>query len=431
MIERYTTRRMAELWSPKNRFQKWLDIEILACEAWNKIGVIPDEALEKIKKKANFSIERIEEIEAVVKHEVIAFIQSVSEFVGPEAKYIHMGMTSSDVIDTAFALLLREAADFIIEGIDKLMEAIKQKAFLYKNTPMIGRTHGVHAEPITFGLKMAMWYEEMKRNRIRIGNAKENISYGKISGAVGTYSHLNPFIEEYVCEKLGLKAAPVSNQIIPRDHHAEYFTTLSIIASTLEKFATEIRHLQKTEVLEVEEPFTPGQKGSSAMPHKRNPVASENICGLARLVRAYCIASLENIALWHERDISHSSVERVIAPDATTLLDFMLQRMESIVSGMIVYPERMRENIEKTGGMIFSETLLLRLVEKRITRIEAYEVIQDIAMEAWSKNEEFRSLVKNDERITKYLSDKEIEECFDLNHTLRFTDYIFKRIFEQ
>lgn len=430
MIERYTTNRMAELWSAESKFKKWLEIEIIACEAWNKLGVIPDEALEKIKKNANFSVERINEIEKTVKHDVIAFIQCVSEYVGPEAKYIHLGMTSSDVIDTAFALLLREAADFIIEGIEKLMDAIREKAFLYKYTPMIGRTHGVHAEPITFGLKMAMWYEEMKRNRLRIKNARENINYGKISGAVGTYSHLNPFVEEYVCGKLGLKVAPISNQIIPRDHHAEYFTTLSIIACTLEKFATEIRHLQKTEVLEVEEPFTAGQKGSSAMPHKRNPVASENICGLARLVRSYTIASLENIALWHERDISHSSVERVIAPDATTLIDFMLQRMESIIRGMIVYPERMMENLEKTRGMIFSETILLRLIEKGLTRIEAYEIIQDIAMKAWNEKNEFRSLVKNDERIKKYLNEKEIDDCFDIKHSLKFVEYVFKRVFE-
>ncbi len=431
MIERYTRKEMAKIWSQDEKFKTWLKIEVLACEAWNKLGFIPDDAIKEIKAKAGFDIERIDEIEKRVKHDVIAFLTNVSERVGKSSRYIHFGMTSSDVLDTSFAVQLSSAAALIIEDIKELLVVLKKLAYRYKDTPMIGRTHGVHAEPITFGLKVAIWYEEMKRNLNRMQIAKETISYGKISGAVGTFSTLLPEIESYVCEKLGLKPEPVSNQIVQRDRHAYFFTTLAIIASSIEKIALEIRHLQRTEVLEAEEPFTKGQKGSSAMPHKRNPILSENLCGLARLVRGYAFSALENIALWHERDISHSSVERVIGPDATILIDFMLTRLTSMLSGLEVYPENMMKNLNLTSGLIFSERVLLELIKKGMSREEAYAVVQKNAMEARRDGADFKELLKKDKIVAKFLTPEEIEECFDLKHHLSNVDKIFNRVFKE
>ncbi|MCP3676156.1 MAG: adenylosuccinate lyase, partial [Deltaproteobacteria bacterium] len=351
MIERYARKEMAAIWAPENRFKRWLDVEVAACEAWNRLGKIPARSLRVIQEKADFDVERIDEIERTVKHDVIAFLTSVADFVGPDSRYIHMGLTSSDVLDTSLALLMKEAASLIIKDIKGLMEVIKVRAFEHKMTVTIGRSHGIHAEPTTFGLKMALWHDEMKRNLQRMKRARDVIGYGKISGAVGTFANLPPFVEEYVCKKLGLKCAPVSTQIVQRDRHAEYFSTLSIIATSIEKFAVEIRHLQRTEVLEAEEHFTRGQKGSSAMPHKRNPVLSENLTGLARLVRGYGQSALDNIPLWHERDISHSSVERVIGPDATILVDFMLARMTTLVRDLVVYPKNMEKNLHLLQGL--------------------------------------------------------------------------------
>ena len=429
MISRYTRPEMAKLWSLKNKYQKWLEIEILVCEAWAEKGVIPKEALAKIKEKASFSVERIAEIETQVKHDVIAFISNVEENIGPEGRYLHLGLTSSDILDTANAVLLKEAMEIILEDVEEVMSILREQAFAYKDTPMIGRSHGVHAEPITFGLKLALWYEEMRRNKKRLQQAKEDISYGKISGAVGTFAHLEPEIEEYVCPKLGLKPAPITNQIIQRDRYAHYFTVLAILAGTIEKIALEIRHLQRTEVLEVEEPFTKGQKGSSAMPHKRNPIQCENLCGLARLVRTNAIAALENIALWHERDISHSSVERVIMPDSTILSDFMLHRLKKILANMEVYPERMLKNIYLTKGLIFSQALLLALVKKGLPRQKAYEMIQDCAMRVWQGEQDLKTQVLSHKEIKVYLTPAEIEKIFDLKYCLRHVDKIFARIF--
>ncbi|MBI5892976.1 MAG: adenylosuccinate lyase [Deltaproteobacteria bacterium] len=430
MIERYARKDMAKIWETENRFKKWLDIEVAACEAWAKLGEIPNNAVKNIRDKACFDIKRIDEIEAVVKHDVIAFLTSVAEFVGTDSRYIHKGMTSSDVLDTSLAILLKEASDLIITGIKSMMGVLKEKAFEYKDTVMIGRSHGIHAEPITFGLKMALWHEEMKRNLERMKTAKDIISYGKISGAVGTFANIPPFVEEYVCKKLGLKPAPVSTQIIQRDRHAEYFTTLAIIASSVEKFAVEIRHLQRTEVLEAEEPFTKGQKGSSAMPHKRNPVLSENLTGLARLVRGYANAAMENIPLWHERDISHSSVERVIAPDAAILVDFMLNRMTGLIKDLNVYPENMKKNLDKMKGLINSQRVLLALAEKGASREDAYKVVQRNAMKVWAKGMNFKTLLLKDKDVVKYLSKKEISELFDIAYHLKNVDYIFKRVFK-
>ena len=429
MIPRYTRPEMGKIWSLENKYQKWLDVELAVCEAWNKLGVIPDEALAKIKEKAAFSVERIDEIEAKVKHDVIAFITNVEENIGPEGRYLHLGLTSSDILDTANALLLKEAMEMILADVDAVLEVVKEQALRYKDTVMIGRSHGVHAEPITFGLKLALWYEELKRNKKRLIHALEDISYGKISGAVGTYAYLNPELERYVCEKLGLKPAPVSSQIIQRDRYAHYFTALAILAGTIEKIALEIRHLQRTEVLEVEEPFTKGQKGSSAMPHKRNPIQCENLCGLARLVRTNAMAALENIALWHERDISHSSVERVIMPDSTILIDFMLQRLKNILTNMHVYPERMKKNLELTKGLIFSQGILLALVQKGLPRQRAYEMVQTCAMQVWQGKGDLKSQILASEEIKQYLSFEEIEQIFDLKHHLRHVETIFKRVF--
>jgi adenylosuccinate lyase len=429
MIERYTTPRMKSLWSDQNKFQKWLDIELLACEAQAKLGIIPKTALPKIKKKAKFDVERIAQIEEKTKHDVVAFLTNVAENIGKEGKYVHYGMTSSDILDTSLSLLMREAGEVILQDLGNLSLSLKKKALKFKHTPMMGRTHGVHAEPITLGLKFVLWYAETQRNIERLKKAIETVSVGKISGAVGTFSNLNPKVEEYVCKRLKLKPAPVSSQIIQRDRHAEFMNGLAIIASSIEKFATEIRSLQRTEILELEEGFAKGQKGSSAMPHKRNPITCERLCGLARLVRTNAQASLENITLWHERDISHSSVERVIIPDSTILVDYMLTQFTRIIENLLVYSDNMRKNLEKTKGMIFSGRLLLKLSEKTPSKEEAYQIVQDNAMRAWNKDENFRELIKNDKRVKKYLNKEEIEECFSLDYYLRNVDYIFNRVF--
>jgi len=430
MIERYTTPQMKFLWSDQNRFQKWLDIEILACEAMAHLGMIPPAAVSRIRRKAKFDVKRIAKIEEKTKHDVIAFLTNVAEHVGPESKYIHFGMTSSDILDTSLSLLMREAGEVILGDLQKSGVLVRKKAFKFKHTPMIGRTHGIHAEPMTLGLKFALWYAEIKRDLERLKRTIETVSVGKISGAVGTFSNLSPRVEEYVCRKLRLKPAPISNQIIQRDRHAEYMTTLAIIASTIEKFSTEIRSLQRTEILEVEEGFSKGQKGSSAMPHKRNPITCERLCGLARLVRTNAQAALENMTLWHERDISHSSVERIIIPDSTIMVDYMLIQFNRIMENLIVYPENMIRNLDKTGGMIFSGRLLLALSQKASTKEEAYQIVQENAMQAWTRNKNFKELIRNDKRVRRYLNTKEIEECFNLNYYLRNVDYIFRRVFK-
>jgi adenylosuccinate lyase len=429
MIPRYSREIITKIWSPENRYKKWLDVEILACEAMAKLGKIPESALKNIKENVSIKVERIDEIEKTTKHDVIAFLTSLTEKVGEDGRFIHMGLTSSDVLDTALAVQLKESAEILLGNIDQLLVVLKRRAFENKNTLMIGRSHGIHAEPITFGLKMALWYQEMQRNRQRLVQAKESISYGKISGAVGTFSFVDPFVEEYVCSKLGLQAAPVSSQIIQRDRHAEFFTTLAIIASSLDKFAQEIRLLQRTEVREAEEYFSPGQKGSSAMPHKRNPILSENLSGLARLVRSYAVASLENIALWHERDISHSSVERVIGPDATIALDFMLFRFTNMMDKLVIYPERMIQNMNMTHGVIFSQMVLLSLIEKGTTREDAYAIVQNNAMKSWQEGLEFRDLLEKDATVTKYLPKKELAAIFNVNNFLKNLDFIFNRVF--
>lgn len=430
MIPRYSREIMTKIWSPENRYKKWLDVEILACEAMAKLSKIPESALKNIKENVSIKVERIDEIEKTTKHDVIAFLTSLTEKVGEDGRFIHMGLTSSDVLDTALAVQLKESAKILLEDIDQLLVVLKRRALENKNTLMIGRSHGIHAEPITFGLKMALWYQEMQRNRQRLVQAKESISYGKISGAVGTFSFVDPFVEEYVCSKLGLHAAPVSSQIIQRDRHAEFFTSLAIIASSLDKFAQEIRLLQRTEVREAEEYFSPGQKGSSAMPHKRNPVISENLSGLARLVRSYAVAALEDIALWHERDISHSSVERVIGPDATIVLDFMLYRFTNMMDKLVTYPERMIYNLNMTHGVIFSQMVLLALIEKGTTREDAYAVVQNNAMKSWQEGLEFRNLLENDSTVAKYLQKKELAAIFNVNNFLKNLDFIFNRVFE-
>ena len=429
MIPRYSRERMSAVWSPENRYRKWLDIELLACEAMARLGTIPTKSLQNIKKKAAFDINRIDEIEKTTKHDVVAFLTSVTEKVGQDGRFIHMGLTSSDILDTSLAVLLKEAADILMEDVDQLLETLKAKAFAYKDTVMIGRSHGIHAEPVTFGLKMALWYQEMVRNRGRLARAREAIAYGKIAGTVGTFSFIDPAVEEYVCRKLRLKPAPVSSQIVQRDRHAEYFCTLAIIASSLDKFAQEIRLLQRTEVREAEEYFSPGQKGSSAMPHKRNPVLSENISGLARLMRSYALAALEDVALWHERDISHSSVERVIGPDATILLDFMLSRFTGLVAKLVVYPNRMLANLDMTRGVIFSQMVLLKLIEKEMSREGAYAIVQKHAMQSWEKGKEFKQLLMKDRGVMACMSRRELDAVFRVENFLGHIDFIFKRVF--
>ena len=429
MIERYTRPEMAFIWTPENRFQKWLEIEIYACEAHAELGNIPKEAVERIKSKAKFDVARIDEIEKTVKHDVIAFLTSVADYIGDDSRFVHHGMTSSDVLDTSFAMLLTEASDMIIVDIKKLMEVIRKRAFEHKMTPMMGRSHGIHAEPVTFGLKMALWYDEMRRNLRRMEAARESIAYGKISGAVGTFANIDPRVEEYVCEKAGLKPAPCSTQVIQRDRHAEFFCALAIVASSIEKFAVEIRHLQRTEVLEAEEFFSKGQKGSSAMPHKRNPVLSENLTGLARLVRGYAVSALENVALWHERDISHSSVERVIGPDATILLDFMLNRAIGLIENLVVYPENMMKNLNMMRGLIHSQRVLLKLATAGASREKAYSLVQRNAMKVWEEGKDFQAELLNDQEVRGFLNEEEIKDAFDLGYHLKQVDTIFKRVF--
>ena len=422
---------MASIWEPENKFKIWLKVEVLACEALAKRGEIPRTALKDIQEKSDFRVERIDEIEREVRHDVIAFLTCVAEYVGDSARYMHLGMTSSDVLDTALAVQLKQASTLILKELKAFQGALKNQALRHKKTPTMGRSHGIHAEPLTFGLKVANWYEEIGRNIERVKRARQSISYGQISGAVGTFACIHPEVEEYVCSKLGLKPAPVSTQIIQRDRHAEFFTTLAIVAGTIDKIATEIRHLQRTEVLEVEEFFSSGQKGSSAMPHKRNPVVSEQMCGLARIVRSNAFAALENMPLWHERDISHSSVERVIGPDSTILIHYMLRKMTSMMERLIIYPENMMRNLEKTEGLIFSQSVLLALVDKGITREEAYKLVQKNAMQSWTKGKDFLTLLKKDKKIGVLLKKNEIEKIFNLKAQFKNVDIIFKRIFKQ
>ncbi len=429
MISRYTREEMGRIWEPENIFRKWLDIEISVCEAWAELGKIPQKSLKTIKEKAAFDVNRIGEIEREVKHDVIAFLTSVSENVGEDARYIHMGLTSSDILDTALGLLLKEASELIIKDIETLMNVIKERAFQHKDTLMIGRTHGIHAEPMTLGWKFAIWYEEMKRNLSRMERAKDVVSCGKLSGAVGNYAHIPPSVEEFVCKRLGLEPSPVSSQILQRDRHAEFFTTLAIIATSLERFAVEIRHLQRTEVFEAEEFFSKGQKGSSAMPHKRNPVLSENICGLARLVRSHALAAMEDIPLWHERDISHSSVERVIAPDSTILMDFMLSRMAGILKNLTIYPENIKKNLELLKGLPYSQRVLLGLVEKGLTREDAYRVVQRCAMKVWEEGVEFFDALTHDDELSEHMTEDDIKLFFTPENYTRHTEEVFKRVF--
>ena len=429
MIPRYSRPEMARIWEPETRFGIWLEIETYAAEAMAKLGLIPVHAAEAVKKRGGFDIARIDAIEREVKHDVIAFLTSVAEHVGPEARFLHAGLTSSDVLDTCFNVQLVQAADILIADVDALLAALKVRAFEYKDTPTVGRSHGVHAEPTTFGLKLAVAYAEFARARERLVRAREEVATCAISGAVGTFAHVDPRVEEYVAGKLGLKVEPISTQVIPRDRHAAYFAALAVVASSVERLATEIRHLQRTEVLEAEEYFSAGQKGSSAMPHKRNPVLSENLTGLARLVRGYVMPALENVALWHERDISHSSVERVIGPDATIALDFALTRMISIIKDLVVYPERMRENLDRLGGLIHSQRVLLALTEAGVPREDAYRLVQRNAMKAWEGGADFLEALLADKDVTKALSAEQIRAQSDLGYHLKHVDTIFKRVF--
>jgi len=429
MIQRYTRPEMGRIWSEENGFQKWLEVEILAAEGMARLGKVPKAAIARIKRKARFNVKRIRVIEREVKHEIIAFLSSVAESIGDDARYLHVGMTSSDVMDTALALQFKEASVLLVQDVKDLMKVLRRQAARHKWTVMIGRTHGVHAEPITFGLKLALWYQEMARNLARLEKAVDDICVGQISGAVGTFAQISPKVEAYVCRKAGLKPAPVSNQIIQRDRHAYYFSILAIIACSLEKFAVEIRHLQRTEVQEAEEPFTAGQKGSSAMPHKRNPILSENVSGLARLMRSYALAAMENVPLWHERDISHSSVERVIAPDATIALDFMLRRMIYVLGNLCVYPENMKRNLEKSGGAVFSEKVLLALVEKGVSRDTAYRLVQRHALKVGKEGGDLKRELLQDVEIRRHLTAQEIEAVWGVKHHLANVDFIFRRVF--
>jgi adenylosuccinate lyase len=429
MIQRYTRPEMGRIWTDENKFRKWLDVEIATAEAEAEAGLIPKSAARAIRRKSRFEVERILAIEKEVKHDVIAFTTNVAEHVGRDARYLHFGLTSNDVVDTAQALVLREASEILLKNLARLGEVLKQRALEFKHTPMMGRTHGIHAEPITFGWKLAIWYEENRRNTSRLEFAAAAMRVGKISGAVGTYAHLPPSTEKKILRKLGLRPAPISNQVIQRDRHAFYLTTLAVIAASLEKIAVEIRHLQRTEVREAEEFFAPGQKGSSAMPHKRNPVTAEQISGLARVVRANALAALENVALWHERDISHSSVERIILPDSTILLDYMLDKTATLVEKMLVYPKRMLENLELMKGLIFSGQLLLELAEKGASREDAYRWVQRNAMQVWETHEDFKTLAARDPDIRRYLKPTEIARVFNIERYLKHVDEIFRRVF--
>ena len=429
MIPRYTRPEMGRIWSEENRFRNWLRVEVAATETLAEAGLVPRDAAKAIGERADFKLERIQEIEAEVRHDVIAFTTAVAEIVGPQARWFHYGLTSNDVVDTAQALLIGQASAIIAEDLNRLAEVLERRAWEFKDTPQIGRTHGVHAEPITFGFKLANWYSETQRNIERFRQAAEGLRVGKFSGAVGTFAHLSPELEERICTRLGLKAADISSQVIQRDRHAHYLATLAVIASTLDKIATEIRHLQRTEVREAEEFFGEKQKGSSAMPHKRNPVTCEQISGLARVVRSNAQAGFENVPLWHERDISHSSVERVILPDSTTLVDYLLQKTANLLDTMFVYPERMKANLESTRGLVFSGQLLLDLVEQGVSREDAYRMVQTHAMRAWKEDLDFRQLVLKDRNITSRVPAKQVERAFDLNRQLKNIDKIFKRVF--
>ncbi|MCK8601258.1 adenylosuccinate lyase [Desulfoferrobacter suflitae] len=431
MIERYTRPQMGQIWTLENRYRKWLEVEIAVCEVLAERGVIPPEDLSQIKSKAGFDVNRINQIEQVTHHDVIAFLTNVGEYVGPAARHIHQGMTSSDMLDTAMALLLVQASDILLDDMDELLRVLKRRAHELKDSVMIGRSHGIHAEPITFGLKFANWYAEMRRNRKRLQHARETVRVGKISGAVGTYANIDPAVEQQVCRRLSLKPAPISNQIIQRDRHAEFFNSIALTGCTIEKIAVEIRHLQRTEVREAEEFFAAGQKGSSAMPHKRNPIASENLSGLARVLRGNALAAMENVALWHERDISHSSVERIIAPDSTILLDYMLARLTRVLDKLTVYPDNMRRNLALTGGLFFSQQVMLTLTRKGLSREEAYRLVQRNAMRVWQEGGELQERLKQDDEVTQHLSAEEIAAVFDLNYHLKHVDGIFQRVFEQ
>ncbi len=431
MIERYSLPEMKGIWSEENKFRKWLEVELAVCEAWASIGKIPDDALKRIKDKASFSIDRIKEIEKITKHDMVAFTTSVAEFIGEDSKYFHMGLTSYDVVDTALSIQIRDSLNLVIEKAEKLTKILEDKAVEWKNIPVMGRTHGVHAEPITFGFKFLIYYEEMKRNLQRLRNAKKNIEVGRISGSVGTYIHLEMEVEKIACEKLGLRPESISNQVIQRDRHAEVMGSLSILASTLEKIATEIRHLQRTEVLEAEEFFSEGQKGSSSMPHKRNPVRTERVCGLSRIIRSNIISSLENNNLWHERDISHSSVERIIFPESFLLTDFILTEMIDIVSTLIVYPERMKENIERSFGLALSQRVLHILMERGLSRERAYSIVQRNAMRAWKERKSFKEILKEDKEFIEAMVDENIEEIFEMDFFFTKIDKIYKRVLEE
>jgi adenylosuccinate lyase len=428
MIERYTRPEMGAIWTDENKYKAWLEVEILACEAWAELGEIPKDDVKKLRENASFDINRILEIEEETRHDVVAFTRAVSETLGEERKWVHYGLTSTDVVDTALSYLLKQANDILAKDLDRFVEILAEKAKEHKYTVMMGRTHGVHAEPTTFGLKLALWHEEMKRNVERFKQAADTVRFGKISGAVGTYANIDPFVEKYVCEKLGLEASPISTQTLQRDRHAHYMSTLALIATSIEKFATEVRGLQKSETREVEEFFAKGQKGSSAMPHKRNPIGSENMTGLARVIRGYMMTAYENVSLWHERDISHSSAERVILPDATIALNYMLNRFGNIVKNLTVFPENMKRNMDRTYGLIYSQRVLLKLIDKGMAREEAYDTVQPKAMQAWEEGVQFRTLVEAEPKITEKLTPEEISECFDYSYHLSHVDTIFDRL---
>lgn len=427
MIERYSREEMANIWTEQNRFEAWLEVEILACEAWSKLGHIPAEDVKLIRQNAKVDVDRAKEIEQETRHDVVAFTRQVSETLGEERKWVHYGLTSTDVVDTALSYVVKQANEIIEKDLERFLEVLKNKAIEHKTTLMMGRTHGVHAEPTTFGIKMALWYTEMKRNLERFKRVREEIEVGKMSGAVGTFANIPPEIEEYVCKELGLDCAPVSTQTLQRDRHAYYIATLGLIATSIEKFAVEVRGLQKTETREVEEAFAKGQKGSSAMPHKRNPIGSENVTGLARVIRGYITTAYENVPLWHERDISHSSAERIMLPDVTIALDYALNRFTNIIDRLTVYPENMKRNIDKTFGLIYSQRVMLTLINKGMVREEAYDIVQPKAMESWETQTPFRTLVEQDEKITNLLSASELDECFDEKHHLNQVDTIFRR----
>ena len=427
MISRYTRPEMANIWTDQNKFEAWLKVELYACEAWSELGIIPKEDVQVLWEKASFDVDRILEIEQETRHDVIAFTRAVSETLGEEKKWVHYGLTSTDVVDTALSYLIKQANDILEADLDRFIGILAEKAKAHKYDIMMGRTHGVHAEPTTFGLKLALWYEEMKRNKKRFMAARETIEFGKMSGAVGTFANIDPFIESYVCDKLGIQAAPISTQTLQRDRHAEYMSTLALIATSIEKMATEIRGLQKTETREVEEFFAKGQKGSSAMPHKRNPIGSENMTGLARVIRGHMVTAYENVPLWHERDISHSSAERIIIPDATILLNYMLNRFGNIVKNLTVFPENMRRNMDRTFGIIFSQRILLGLIEKGWSREAAYDAVQPKAMQAWEEETMFRTLIEEDKEMGALFTSEELDELFDPRYHVRRVDTIFER----